>query len=229
DHYNSLMNTTDWSLFGNRWGGLAYFRSNPAIDQGQMRSVQGTVRLDTRNSFRKSHRGWFMTLSGEKAGGILQGKYNFERYQFDVRRYQPLFNGTGLDARVHFGTGRGTLPRQFQYAIGGSGSVHGYDYKAIRGDRMALFNIAYWVDGEQHFGRDWPLDDVSIGAFFDAGAAWFAQDVNDVFDGVESLDHIVKRSAGVAFALDDFHAYFARPLDSADTSWRVWVRFSRAF
>ena len=229
DHYNSLINTTDWSLFGNRWGGLAYFRSNPAIDEGQMRSVQGTVRLDTRSNSHKAYRGWFTTLSGEKAGGLLQGKYNFERYQLDVRRYQPLFNDTRLDVRMRFGTGRGILPRQFQYAIGGSGSVHGYDYKAIQGDRLVLFNIAYWVDGERHFGSDWPLDGVSAGAFFDAGASWFAQDVTNLFDGVKSLDHIVKRSAGVAFALEDFHVYFARPLDSVDSSWRVWVRFSRAF
>ena len=162
------------------------------------------------------------------AGGFLQGDFNFECYQFDLRRYQPIAKGTRLDLRLRLGTARGNLPDQIQYALGGSGSLNGYAYKAFTGDRSAMFNIAYWLDGERHFGSDWP-DDLSVGAFFDAGATWFAQNVNNPIDDIQSIHHIVKRSVGIAFKLEDFHAYMARPLDSDDPSWRVWLRFSRAF
>jgi hypothetical protein len=60
--------------------------------------------------------------------------------------------------RLRLGTARGNLPNQFHYALGGSGSLHGYDFKTFTGDRSVMFNIAYWLDGERHFGSDWPLD-----------------------------------------------------------------------
>ncbi|MBT3602809.1 MAG: hypothetical protein HN521_07065 [Candidatus Latescibacteria bacterium] len=33
------------------------------------------------------------TLSAQKTGGFLQGDFTFERYQLDLRRYQPLARG----------------------------------------------------------------------------------------------------------------------------------------
>lgn len=229
DHYSSLTNTVSWGLFGNRWGSQTEFRPNPAIQNGQTRSLGGQLHFDTRNKTDNPRRGWFTTLSAQKTGGFLQGDFTFERYQLDLRRYQPLAKGARLDLRLRIGTARGNLPNQFHYALGGTGSLNGYDFKTFTGDRSALFNIAYWLDGERHFGNDWPFDDLSVGAFFDAGATWFAPNPNNPIDGIQSIHHLVKRSAGVAFKLEDFHAYLARPLDADDPSWHVWLRFSRAF
>ncbi len=52
------------------------------------------------------------------------------------------------------------LPPQREFAIGGIGSVHGYDFKSEVGDTLALVNLEYalgWRDGFQAIG------------FFDAG------------------------------------------------------------
>lgn len=229
DNHSTLSNTVSWSLLGNRWGSRSTFRPNPAIQNGQMRSISAQLHIDTRNKTHHPRRGWYTTLSAQKAGDFLQGDFNFEHYQFDLHRYQPIAKGTRLDIRLKLGTARGNLPAQYQYALGGSGSLHGYNFKTFTGDRMALFNIAYWLNGDRHFGNDWPLDDLSIGAFFDAGATWNAQNPNNPIDNIQSIHHITKRSVGIAFKLEDIHAYIARPLDDTDTSWRTWLRFSRAF
>jgi len=229
DNYSSLANTVSWSLFNNRWGSRTEFRTNPAIQEGQMRSIQGHLTIDTRDKIHHPKRGWYTTLSAQKAGGILQGDYNFERYQLAIQRYQPIAKGTRLDLRLKFGTARGTLPTQFQYALGGTGSLSGYPYKSFTGDRTLLFNAIYWLDGERHFQNDWPIDDLSLGAFFDIGATYFASNTNNPIDNIQSINQITKRSVGIALKLEDLHAYIAHPLDSDTPTWQTWLRFSRAF
>ncbi len=227
DHHNTLPNTVSWSLLNTRWGSQPIFRPNPTIQNGQMRTIAGQLRFDTRNKIDTPKRGWFAILNAEKTGGFLQGDFTFERYQLDLRRYQPIAKGTRLDVRLKLDTARGSLPTQYQYALGGIGSLQGYAYKTFTGDRSVLFNIAYWLDGERHFGNDWPIDDLSIGAFFDAGATWFASNTN--IDNLKSINQIIKRSIGIAFKLEDLHAYLAHPLDANDPTWHLWLRFSRTF
>ena len=88
------------------------FRPNPEIEVGQMRGVMGTLQLDSRAS-RRSRQGWRLMAQAEKAGGILGGDFDFERYILDVRRYQYAGRGTQLNLRVRAGTGRGHVPVQF--------------------------------------------------------------------------------------------------------------------
>ena len=221
DVFESMPNSVSWNLFGDRWGSRMNFRPNPEIEVGQMRSVMGTLQLDSRAN-RRSRQGWRLMAQAEKAGGIWGGDFDFERYILDVRRYQYAGRGTQLNLRVRAGTGRGHVPVQFLYRLGGPSSLRGYGLNAYEGDRMVLFNAIYWVDGEAHFRDDWPLDDVGIGVFFDAGKAWFA-------DG-EPVGTRVVTSAGFGLKTDNLRVFFARPLDANDlVDWRVWVRFRRAF
>jgi hypothetical protein len=221
DVFESMPNSVSWNLFGDRWGSRMNFRSNPEIEAGQMRSVMGTLQLDSRAN-RRSVQGWRLMAQAEKAGSFLGGDFDFERYIIDVRRYQYAGRGTQLNLRIRAGTGRGRVPVQFLYRLGGPSSLRGYGLNAYEGDRMVLFNAIYWVDGEAHFRDDWPLDDVGIGVFFDAGKAWVA-------DG-ESVGSRVVTSAGLGLKTDNLRVFFARPLDANDpVDWRVWVRFRRAF
>jgi len=234
DEYDSLDNRAHWSVFGDRWG-RASFRLNPAVDDGRINSIQVEVQADTRNRRQRPRRGWFARGTFERAGGFMAGDYAYERYLADLRRYQPVGLGTRLDLRVRLGTARGLLPRQFWYDLGGFSSLRGYGFKAFTGDRTVLFNAVYWIDGRDHFNGDWPLDGLDVGVFFDAGSAWFAEDLLDPFDrATDAEDRVLdrmdwKRSLGMALNIEGFHLYVARPLDADLAGWDVSMRFSRSF
>ncbi len=66
---------------------------------------------------------------------------------------------------------------------------------------MVLFNAIYWVDGEAHFRDDWPLDDVGIGVFFDAGKAWFSD--------WEPAGTRVVTNVGFGLKTDNLRVFFA--------------------
>ena len=64
------------------------------------------------------------------------------------------------------GWSEGVLPPQRQFAVGGIGSVHGYDFKEQVGDTLALLNLEYelgWRRGLKAIG------------FFDVGRATLRQ------------------------------------------------------
>ena len=228
DRFESLPETVSWSLFSRGWG-RSEFRLNPPVKEGVIQSVEAKFQLDTRNRKEYPTRGWLGQMLLERAGGFMKGEYQFERYLLDIRRYQPVVPHARLDVRLRLGTGRGILPEQYLYDLGGLSSIRGYGYKAFTGDRMVLFNMVYWVDGDKGFRGNWPLDDLDVGIFFDAGYAWFADDNSDLFDGV-NLDMTLKKSAGLALTVEeDFHVYLAKPLNTEDNRWTLSVRFSRAF
>ena len=148
-----------------------------------MTSVRADVQLDTRNSVGDPDRGWFINAYAERAGGVLGGDFRFKRYLLDLRRYQPMGPGTRLDLRLRGGTAKGDLPRQYVYRLGGFGSVRGYGF-TFAGDRSVLLNAQYWLDADRHWADGSPFEDLGLGVFFDAGAAWFAQDRSDPFTGL---------------------------------------------
>ena len=236
DEFTSLENQVDWILLGNRFAAEA-FRANPRIDEGEILSLRVDVQLDTRDRRIAAQRGWFINTMIERAGGFLQGDHQFKRYLMDARRYQPLDRGSRLDLRLRLGTAKGSLPRQYLYDIGGFGSLRGYGFKEFTGDRMVLFNAEYWIDGDKHWGQYWPGDEFDVGAFFDAGSAWFARDRSAPFDGLNSLvgaedssgERDIKTSMGFAIGLDDLRLDMARPLDGREDDWTFSLRFSRTF
>jgi len=95
--------------------------------------------------------------------------------------------GSRLDVRLRGGTAKGDLPQQYVYHLAGFGSVRGYDYKAFAGDRSVLLHAQYWIDADRHWAGGLPLDDLGLGVFFDAGAAWFAHDRSYPFNGFRDL------------------------------------------
>lgn len=235
DDFGSMDSEAEWVLFENRYS-RSRFRANPSIDDGSIHSLRADVQLDTRDSRLAPRQGWFANGLVERAGGFLKGDREFKRYLLDLRRYQPLGHGARLDLRTRVGTAKGDLPRQYLYDLGGLSSLRGYPFKYTTGDRMVLFNAEYWLDGDRHFGDALPFQGLGAVAFFDAGAAWFAGNRSDPYDGLEGLvegsgEHDLLRSVGVGLttADDGFRVEVARPLDGANEEWRIYARISRTF
>lgn len=184
DRFYSMEKKTNWSLFG----GDKKFHENPAVEEFEMKSVFGHVGLDTRNHLFNPNEGWFININGEFVRPDINkySEHDFDRLIIDLRRYQPIGYGENLDFRFRLGTGRGKLPVQYQYDLGGLSSLRGYDFKEFEnGDRMVLGNIEYRMYGS--FFDLFDISELNLIIFGDAGWVWTAED-NSAFD--KSFDHI---------------------------------------
>src|SRR5574341_2126860 len=95
----------------------------------------------------------------------------------DIRRYQPIGYGKNFDIRLRAGTGRGILPSQYLFDLGGISTLRGYRFKEFTGDRMVLANVEYRLNSKTSRLHDIPIiEEFNLILFADAGLAWFAED-----------------------------------------------------
>src|SRR5262249_962730 len=81
---------------------------------------------------------WTSEISAPDAFG---SDFDFRRHVVTARYRVPVSEHQEFAARGIGGWSGGMLPPQRLFAIGGIGSVHGYDFKAAVGDRLALANL----------------------------------------------------------------------------------------
>ncbi|MDZ7374391.1 MAG: BamA/TamA family outer membrane protein [candidate division KSB1 bacterium] len=218
---------TDWSVFG----GKKRFRPNPLIEEGQLRGAIAQLIVDTRDDREAPDEGWLVQASAEFYGSQMKSDYEFDRFILDLRRYQPLSYAENLDLRLRLGTGRCRLPEQFLFDLGGIGSLRGYRFKELTGDRFFLANAEYRLrPGE----RDFPslFDGVNLILFFDAGAAWFARNPSRPEKGWKELT-VSRLRSDVGIALSDrrgrVRVSFAKRTDSRAAPVVVTFRLNREF
>ncbi len=265
DDFSNLENTTKWAVFGKN----KEFRANPAalplglVEQQiaaalpgidvepylNLKSIAGTVQLDTRDRYSKPGQGWFITAFGERVGMDEECDMEFERYILDIRRYQPLGWDESFNFRLRGGTARGDMPPMYWFDLGGISTLHGYKFKEFTGDRMVLANIEYRLGTSS---SDWFfLDDFDVILFMDSGYAWFADEEtpervnawcqeepdsdpldNDPKASFENLTWTsLKTNFGVALASsdDDFRINFARRTDIGGKDFIVTFRLQHTF
>ena len=192
----------------------------------------GTLTLDTRDDEAEPDEGWYVQARAEFYGGQVESDYEFDRFILDVRRYQPLSFNENLDFRLRLGTSRNALPSQFLFDLGGISTLRGYPFKAFTGDRMFLANVEYRVRADS---RDLPLlffDTLNLIVFFDAGLAWFSDDVTRADRGWKYLTFSrLKTDVGIAITdrAGRVRLNFARRTDSSKAPIVVTFRISRAF
>jgi hypothetical protein len=188
DRYESLQNRVEWALFG----GDKLFRRNPAITPGQMRSllVFGGFTSVSRTS--SGPEGWTITASGEVAKRSFHSDFDFDRYEFDVRRYQPLGQYEGLNLRLRAGTVAGNAPLQKGFELGGLGTTNAYDFKSDVGNRMILFNAEFIVNGNF-------LDDL------DFWPSWLFRHMNFLLLSDAGLVRTVVPTASASEGFSDIH------------------------
>ncbi|KAA3653236.1 MAG: hypothetical protein DWQ10_18605 [Calditrichaeota bacterium] len=229
EDFFSLERNTNWSLFG----GDKRFRHNPDIDEGLMKIYKAKISLDTRDDKDSPFSGWFITASGMWNKSHDESAYDYDRFILDLRRYIPLRYGENFDIRLRVGTGRGYMPRQHLFYLGGISTLRGFEYKDFAGDRLVLANIEYrFGNHSRRFRGDSILDPFNFILFFDTGRAWFA-DSNDKYNqGFKQLSwDLMHSNIGIALTDDEgrVRLNIAKSVDAGPSDLIVTFRINRAF
>lgn len=176
-------------------------RPNPPIDEGLMRSMIATVRWTDHGELFESRRrerdsfllrtlydtrmeeGQEVRAEGtfEVASRGLGGDFTFRRFIGTARAYRDLSPSMAVRARVLLGISSGDVPVQRRFALGGIGTLRGFEIKTFTGDNAALGTLEWMVKPRSPFP--------GLVAFYDRGTVWdHGQDRdwrNDVGAGVE--------------------------------------------
>lgn len=141
ESHGSLRSETPWSLLDNdeEW------RPQPQVAEGEIQSVRGWFRLDSRNDPVDPATGWLLHVEAEQGlegnlrvlgeDGAPPGlvdvpvRAEFSALSVDLRRYFRLGPRTRLSLRgmAAGSPDDGALPPQRQHVLGGEGSLPGYD------------------------------------------------------------------------------------------------------
>jgi len=154
-------------------------------NEGLTNSIIPAISYDTRDNVFDPTSGWFHTFSIEKAGGFLQGDYDFTKYNLTLRAYistdfledildissvkkitDNLSKGV-IALRAMGGTADTSLPSFAEYKIGGMNTLRGYDYLEFSGDRSLVLNVEYRFPLSENFqavifadwGQTWMIDE----------------------------------------------------------------------
>jgi len=233
---SSLESRVTWSLFG----GDKYFRPNPAIDDGILRSITVRGGISTTVDAPIVHEGWDIQTTAEFAGRGIGGDFNFEQYIVDARRRIFLGDFDEFGLRLRVGTAHGELPLQRSFALGGYGTMPGFAFEEFAGthlhaNRMILVNAEYIVNGsalrDLAFWPDFIFRHVGIFLFTDAGVVREEDISTSPFGGFGGLKWEEFRSdvgLGVCSRSGKFRIGAAWRTDRAEPA-RLYLRISSPF
>jgi hypothetical protein len=237
DRYESLDNNVDWSLFG----GSKVFRTNPAIRNGNMRSIMVFAGFSTAHATYAPPDGWSIHATAEFAGrNSFGGDFTFNQLVADVRRFQPIGRYDQLNLRLRIGTAYGDLPPQKSYELGGFGTLPGFAFKSFPGDspggnRMILLNTEYLVDGDflgdLSFWPSWIMRHLNLVFLADAGlvrAVASNASVTQGFGGITLEEFKSDLGVGVGSRNGSFRLALAWRTDKAESP-RILLRFAQPF
>ena len=131
-----------WTLFRD----TDSWRANPQMDDGTFHIVNATAVYDTRNDDHNPWSGWFLAADYEFGNGrisgyapaspgvrsqTLDGKTSYDRVFVDLRRYNRLAPNAQINLRLAIGgwLSGDDLPLQRRFALGGPGTLPGYDFR----------------------------------------------------------------------------------------------------
>jgi Omp85 superfamily domain len=231
EQYESVKRNANWSLFNND----DKFRENPAINDGDIRSVYAELYLDTRDNIQLPRKGWFGLLGIESSTkGGLNSDFSFNQYTLELRRYQNFGYKERLDMRLKIGSSEGVLPLQKKYQIGGLSTLRGFGYKDFQGDRMLLANFEYNLN-PRIFSTDLLfLDELNYVIFYDIGDAWDSNPVKDDqwYEGFSKL-RLTELNSDLGLALTfnngNYRISMAKRLDTGRRSLNFIFRIIKPF
>lgn len=150
-----------WTLFRD----TQTWRINPAMDEGLFHLINTTFRYDTRNDERNPWSGWYLVADYEygtgtidlyapSSGGVRDespgGKTTYDRIFLDLRRYNRVSPDAQLNFRLALGgwLSGDELPMQRRFSLGGPGTMPGYDFRRVNGNRFDPSLIDYLGCGD---------------------------------------------------------------------------------
>jgi len=142
----------------------------------------------------------------------LRSDFDFTRHILSARARVALSEHQDFGVRGIGGWSGGVLPPQRQFAIGGLGSVHGYEFKEAVGDTLALLNLEYGLGWRNRF---------QIVGFFDAGRVSVRQG--------PSVESPWLKGVGFGIAVGGARLDFGYKLDQIPSSLKVTLRLNRTF
>ena len=149
--------------------------------------------------------------------GALQSDFDFSRHIVTARGRFPASPHQELAARVIGGWSGGLLPPQREFSIGGIGSVHGYRFKEVSGDTLALINLEYALGWRNNF---------QVLGFFDAGRVTVRP---PPLRAAPASDAPWLKGVGFGLAIGGARIDFGYKLDAIPSSLQVLLRFGRTF
>jgi hypothetical protein len=203
------------------------WRANPAVDDGNLRSVTGSIAYDSRSSKALPRHGMWHRLSIETAGGSLGGDFTYTRYLADLRAYLSSGPTQIIKTRLMLGTtgGDAFLPFQRTFAIGGVGTLRATPFRHFRGRHLALLNNDWSWEVLRRSSKNAAIKTgLSLVVFDDLGLAWDAP----------KWDLGRRRMAwnagvGVGTTDETLRVYFARDIRASRAPVEVTVRIARSY
>jgi hypothetical protein len=150
-----------WTLFRD----TQTWRVNPLMDEGKFHLVNSTLRYDTRNDERNPWSGWYLVANYEWGNGTIEryaptsgnvraespnGQTTYDRLFLDLRRYNRVSPDAQLNFRLALGgwLSGDELPLQRRFSLGGPGTMPGYDFRRLDGNRFDGSTIDYLGCGD---------------------------------------------------------------------------------
>lgn len=197
NEYEDTRTGFDW-LIGKRFG--HYFYAGLTISYAEIKappeigltlspsgtdrfpSLTATVQYDNRDLKEYPHQGWFLTLSGKRAGngGVIQ----HYRYGADLRTYAPISRKTTLALRAAVDLSSGKIPSYDRVYFGYWERLRGHYYDVYEGENLAFAGAEFrfpilkirYIDVEtlpelEQYSSNLKFG-VSAGLFAEAGKVW---------------------------------------------------------
>ena len=148
-----------WTLFKRKTA----WRPNPIFDQGVMKILNTTLRIDSRNDNSSPWSGWFVSADLEHGNGTMlasgprsaplvaptPGDVQYARAFLDFRRYNRVSPDAQLNFRVVTGgwVNGDALPLQRRFAVDGPGGLPGYDFRTQTALNMLTCSSGAYAPG----------------------------------------------------------------------------------
>ena len=146
------------------------------VSKGNLNAGGLGALYDTRNDIFDPTEGFYADGAATLAGGMFGGKYDYQKYQVELRKYFPIGKKkkSTIALRAWGGIIKGKeeeIPVTETFYVGGTDTIRGYNQNEFYGTRMVVLNAEY----------RFPIANIKFlkGAVFaDAGNAWFPGDKN---------------------------------------------------
>jgi outer membrane protein assembly factor BamA len=167
--------------------------------------------LDDADSGRDSRPIWRIDWTSEISDpGAFSSDFDFRRHIVSGRARALLTEHQRIGVRAIRGWSGGVLPPQRLFAIGGYGSVHGYEFKEAVGDAMTLLNLEYELGWRRGF---------KVIGFYDVGRVQLEPGRGSPW----------LKGVGIGAGAGGFRVDFGYKTSAIPSSLQVLIRFDRTF